>query len=385
MMMVLGVIALGREVEFQDTEIRGEVVYVKGEEKGFTGLLRDYYENGNIREESEYKDGYRDGKSKEYTRDGNLREELEYKRGKIDGIRRMYYDSGKLEMYQEWKDDELHGISKHYFESGNIRYESTDIKGKKDGVIKFYYENGKVSSETEMKNGKSEGKYRSYYPNGNLEEEGRYKNNQRVGVWKEYDLTGELISERKYEYEEPKEIKTDGIELELNRQNSKYYKKGESTPYTGEKKTYNDEGEVKIVATYEDGVEVSNIYYDDYSKGIKSTEDLKKGDINERIMYDDGIITYHSIQNMKESYGEDREYSFEGILQKVNRYIGIYMKDRKPHGIQEEYYENGNLMKRVEYRNGNLHGIYEEYDEEGKLKIKGEYKNGEKVGEWKEY
>lgn len=121
-----------REVEYQDIEVIGEIVCVKGEKAGYTGLVREYYSNGNIKEEVEYKEGYKNGYSKEYSRDGYLKEESEYKKGKVDGVRKLYYDSGKLQIYQEWKNDELNGKSKHYYENGNLSYESTDVNGKKE-------------------------------------------------------------------------------------------------------------------------------------------------------------------------------------------------------------------------------------------------------------
>lgn len=45
-----------REVNFKDTEKRDEITYVKGENKRFIGIMKDYYENKTLKIESTFKD-----------------------------------------------------------------------------------------------------------------------------------------------------------------------------------------------------------------------------------------------------------------------------------------------------------------------------------------
>ena len=61
-----------REVNITDTEIREGIAYVKGETKAFTGIIKSYYENGNLGSEVNYKDGKLNGLSKVYYENGNL-------------------------------------------------------------------------------------------------------------------------------------------------------------------------------------------------------------------------------------------------------------------------------------------------------------------------
>ena len=52
----------------------------------------------------------------------------------------------------------------------------------------------------------------------------------------------------------------------------------------------------------------------------------------------------------------------------------------QPHGLIENYYDNGNMRDRGNYKNGVLDGLYEEYNEDGKLGEIINYKNGLKNG-----
>ena len=98
-----------REVNITDTEIREGITYVKGETKAFTGIIKSYYENGNLESEGNFKDGKLEGLSKLYYENGILQIEVSYKNGKIDGIMRNYYKNGDL-------------IAEHYYKDGKKIY-----------------------------------------------------------------------------------------------------------------------------------------------------------------------------------------------------------------------------------------------------------------------
>ncbi len=415
--VILNLSILGREVDMEQLKAQNDIMYINGEKEAFTGIARTYFDNGNIKEEIEFKNGMKDGTSKEYARNGSLREEAEFKNGEVNGIRKMYYDSGKLLLSQEWKDNEINGISKDYYENGNLSYESIDINGKKDGFIKFYYEdgtleretsfkmgiqdgptrtyfeNGQLSSEGNYKNNIQEGKYKEYYENGNIRLTGQYKNGERVGKWIEYHQNGKVSREKIYDENTDEEKKTEGkkqipptVELEYNEKKSKYCLKGKNTPYTGEVKTFYDNGNTKSLNIYKDGIEVHSWLYSYFQNEKIEVEDTKNGDISERKLYNHkGGVSYHSIQNTKEDRGEDRMYYENGQLKNITRYVGLTFQFRKKEGLQEEYYENGKLELKAEFKNGTHNGKYEEYYKNGNLYKKGQCKDGEKIGYWEFY
>ena len=61
------------------------------------------------------------------------------------------------------------------------------------------------------------------------------------------------------------------------------------------------------------------------------------------------------------------------------------LKDGLRHGPLAAYYENGQLMAKGSYSNGEPDGPYETYHENGQLWVKGSYSNGEWDGPWKTY
>lgn len=61
----------------------------------------------------------------------------------------------------------------------------------------------------------------------------------------------------------------------------------------------------------------------------------------------------------------------------------IEVKNRKRHGENIQYYENGQIKIKRSYKNGKLDGGYIKYHENGTIKISGSYKNGVKSDIWK--
>ena len=109
-----------REVNITDTEIREGIVYVKGETEAFTGIIKSYYDNGNLKFEVNYKDGKGNGIVKIYYPNGNLESEANFKDGKKEGLFKGYYENGNIRIEGNYKDDKLEGLSKRYYENGNL-------------------------------------------------------------------------------------------------------------------------------------------------------------------------------------------------------------------------------------------------------------------------
>ena len=57
----------------------------------------------------------------------------------------------------------------------------------------------------------------------------------------------------------------------------------------------------------------------------------------------------------------------------------------KEHGIEEKYYENGQLNYKRSYKDGKLHGLDERYYKNGQLNMKSTYKDGKQDGLYEEY
>lgn len=97
--------------------------------------------------EADFADGRPNGITKEYYSNGNLKQEISFKNGIVDGIRKEYYETGPLHIESEWKNDVQNGITKVYYESGALQVETNVENGMKNGIRKEYYESGALKSK----------------------------------------------------------------------------------------------------------------------------------------------------------------------------------------------------------------------------------------------
>lgn len=61
------------------------------------------FTNGNLTQESTYKDGVLDGIYREYNRSGGIQKEISYEGGKLDGPFRYYDENGKINLEYNYK------------------------------------------------------------------------------------------------------------------------------------------------------------------------------------------------------------------------------------------------------------------------------------------
>jgi antitoxin component YwqK of YwqJK toxin-antitoxin module len=88
-----------------------------------TGIVKSYYENGNIRSVAHFKAGKREGITKIYRENGIIVREIPFKDGEEEGIMRSYYKSGALRVESLYKNGKAEGIMKTYRENGEVEYE----------------------------------------------------------------------------------------------------------------------------------------------------------------------------------------------------------------------------------------------------------------------
>jgi len=97
-----------------------------------------------------------------------------YNFGEPSGVFKDFYPNGNISKEQNWKNGELFGPYKYYYDSGQIREKGNYIGGFVenysiyDGKILTYHLNGQISSETLYKNGKIIGIQKFYDQKGNL-------------------------------------------------------------------------------------------------------------------------------------------------------------------------------------------------------------------------
>lgn len=185
------------------------------------GPWRDFYPNGQLRYEGQFKNDKCRGTFRYYDEQGNLKATNEFDRSgdralnktyapngrliatgyylnqKKDGEWR-YYDpnTGQLRLVEDNKEGQVHGWSRLYNPNNGVLAEETQyVEGRPEGQCRKYSDTGVLIMECQYHNGVLDGPTRSYYPSTALKEEGQYALGQKVGVWKTYNEEGDVIAE----------------------------------------------------------------------------------------------------------------------------------------------------------------------------------------------
>ena len=128
-------------VNWDETEDVGIVTHYKGEP--FTGICFSLFDNGNVDNECEMKNGLKDGVSKYFNDNGDLIREWNYTNDKRNGICKWYHDNGKIKMEVGYNNE-----SQEY-------QKEFDINGKESFFMDFTKKN-KIQEETSIETHETE-------------------------------------------------------------------------------------------------------------------------------------------------------------------------------------------------------------------------------------
>ena len=95
------------------------------------GILREYYEDGNLKIEYNYDNGKKNGIQKKWYENKQLSINYNYINGKLNGIQKKWYKNGNIQSEINYKNDVLHGISKYWYKNGQLKY----TKIYEDGIL----------------------------------------------------------------------------------------------------------------------------------------------------------------------------------------------------------------------------------------------------------
>ena len=199
--------------------------YEEGEIKAITpfknslaeGTYISYYQNGNIKVKNTYKNGNEEGEGLFYYENGQLEEKYFMKNGKLDGEAINYFNDGKIRHKAIYKDDimleeEVHEnneIKKNTFKNEEIVQQDIYTKNKILKATIFFLENEKTKIITYHKNGNKQeevfsinglldGEAFIYYPSGKLENKSFFKDGKREGESLTYYENGKLKKKNLY-------------------------------------------------------------------------------------------------------------------------------------------------------------------------------------------
>ena len=121
--------------------------------KPANGMGQFFYESGQVKSQTPFKNGLREGLGKTFYESGRLRSETPFKNDKIEGVKKEYYESGTLQTEIFFHNDEAHGLAKFYYPTGTLQGETPFSKNKPHGIAKLYSPSGKLMRTIEFKEG----------------------------------------------------------------------------------------------------------------------------------------------------------------------------------------------------------------------------------------
>jgi len=120
------------------------------------------------------------GLEKIYYETGQLKSETPFKDGMKQGLVKIYFISGVLESTTPYLNNVVHGMSMEYYESGQVRSETPYMDGKIEGNTRTYHEEGWLQFDIELRAGTKHGWYKEF-------------NHSRVVIWKKKYALGKPI------------------------------------------------------------------------------------------------------------------------------------------------------------------------------------------------
>jgi antitoxin component YwqK of YwqJK toxin-antitoxin module len=137
-----------------------------------------------------------DGVFRKYWTNGNIRYEWGYKNGKrVDVKSRGWYENGQLKQVTNWKNEKQNGLHTQYYKNGNKAKEFTYKDGGVTGIKRNWYENGQIDDEMYITGSVPHEKATSWYNNSQKRSEGNYEFGKKVGNWTYWDKHGNILDE----------------------------------------------------------------------------------------------------------------------------------------------------------------------------------------------
>ena len=185
------------------------------------GDWRDFYANGQLRYEGQFKNDKCKGVFKYYDEQGNLKATNEFDKSGEKALNKTYapngrviatgyyvnqkkegqwkyYDpnSGQLRLVEDNQNGKVHGWSRLYNPNNGVLAEEMQyVEGRPEGQCRKFSDTGTLLMECQYRNGVLDGPTKTYYPSTALKEEGQYARGQKVGLWKTYNEDGDVIAE----------------------------------------------------------------------------------------------------------------------------------------------------------------------------------------------
>jgi hypothetical protein len=121
------------------------------------GIWRENWSNGDLKLETSYKDGKKDGlEITWYDHPDCVEQEAFYKDGKLDGSVTHYSKKCRKDFYETYKNGVKHGVEVEYYNNGYLKAEGVYKNGSLDGYYSVYDRRGRFSFESRSTNAEAD-------------------------------------------------------------------------------------------------------------------------------------------------------------------------------------------------------------------------------------
>ncbi len=165
------------------------------------GIETRWLLNGDKAEQTEYKDGKRNGQHIEWGAGEKKTFEATYKNGIFEGTVTRWHTDGELRSVTHYLHGDQEGVDQRYYQNGKLYQEAEFHNNKKNGLYREWYIDGTEKLEANYKDGALEGKETQWYPDHVKKSEATYRKGQLTGLYTEWhDKLEQQIKElAKYE------------------------------------------------------------------------------------------------------------------------------------------------------------------------------------------
>lgn len=337
--------------EYREYFLNGKVktlsTYNNGE---LNGYYVENYPNGKIKSQGWFKGGLRVGEWRDYYIDGQLNSLNYYHKGNLHGEQEYYGPAGSLSHITTFNFGDA--VTDRFYAKDRKLFETIDYKAEENKyILSNKHFNGNINSTTSYLNGVKHGLYEYFDFEGNKRLSGNYLNGSEHGKWTWYYPNGK--EERVANY----------VEGKVHGELKDYYDTGvpedlflfEFGKATGKAFSYHENGEV----------ETATEYYEDEQHGRKEFYS-PSGKLQLVRFYDHGRLT---------------GYSYLGTDGKEVPVIELPNET----GVITAFYDNGNISRQMEYRNGVLVGTNKAFYYSGQLENEILNDNGNYNGSFTEF
>ena len=154
-------------VEYRTLEKRDGILYKKGSDDLYSGVVYQLHESGKKKIEGKIAYGLRNGYEVSWYQNGEEKHRGTYRDDLRNGEMILYYENGKERVKVNYKNDKVDGLVAAWYENGMERTLMVFDSDTPNGIAQFWYENGQMFSDGRMEDGNPVGALKAWHENGN--------------------------------------------------------------------------------------------------------------------------------------------------------------------------------------------------------------------------